>query len=406
MKFTIPFRSKILGVLRELRHILAAAAVLLNGLLIFKALWGMPATLSDLFSVHDLSDVSWFDISGGPWFLLGILLVLNSVGLLYRSRLAWAVSLVILLITLAFTLNFYPDLHGRAGFTAMTLLILLLLKGEFTRSSATAGGIFAVISFIVLLFYASYGSLYFGKGFAPPINDLVTAVYFSIVTMTTVGYGDIIPKTESARLFSVSMIVAGITVFATSLTTVFGPILHRGLSKLVRSREPQMERKNHFIVCGVSVLSASTIIQLRQRGLPLTLVTTKTLDELAQLEQRAGGKLDIVTGDSTDNEILEAAGVRDCRALLAVTDDDAFNAFVVLTAKEMNPDIKTVLVVNDAKNMRKVKQVKADVVLSPQLFGSEILASVLSGEDLDHQKLISMLLTSGHGLFDTTEETA
>ena len=72
----------------------------------------------------------------------------------------------------------------------------------------------------------------------------------------------------------------------------------------------------------------------------------------------------------------------------------------MLTAREMNPDLRTVLVVNDAKNMNKIKQVKADVVLSPQLFGSEILACVLNGETLDHDKLNSMLLTSGHGLFD------
>ena len=160
-----------------------------------------------------------------------------------------------------------------------------------------------------------------------------------------------------------------------------------------------MVRTDHFIICGISALATGTIIQLRQRGLPLTLITTKPPEEVAQLEQRVNGALDVVTGDGTDDSVLHNAGVQHCRAILALSEDDALNAFVVLTAREMNPEIKTVLVVNDAKNIHKVKQVKADVVLSPQLFGSEILASVIVGEDLDHQRLIAMLQTSGHGLF-------
>ena len=277
---------------------------------------------------------------------------------------------------------------------------ILLLGKDFNRSSATAGGIFAIISFSILLFYASYGSLYFGSGFAPEIDSLGTAFYFSIVTMTTVGYGDIIPKTEPARLFTVSMIIAGITVFATSLTTVFGPVIRSGIGKLVKGREPAMSRKDHFIVCGTSILAMGTISQLMQRGFDLTVVTVRPEDEFPQIEQKAGQKLDLISGDSTDNTVLDSAGLTDCRALLALTDDDAANAFIVLTAREMNPGLRTVLVVNDAKNMNKIKQVKADVILSPQLFGSEILACVLSGETLDHEKLTSMLLTSGHGLFD------
>lgn len=382
------------------RHLVAVVAVFSNGLLIFSTIWGMPVSLLKFFQVHHLVDIDWADIADGPWFLLGIFLMLNALGMLFRARIAWAVSVFLLLITLLFTMHFYPLLRTRILFCAVTLIGVLLLGREFHRSSATAGGIFAVISFSILLLYASYGSLYFGSDFAPKIDNLITAFYFSIVTMTTVGYGDIIPKTQSARLFTVSMIVAGITVFATSLTTVFGPVIRSGIGKLVKGREQTMNRKDHFIVCGISVLSMGTISQLLQKGLALTVVTGRPEDEFSQIEQKVGQKLDLISGDSTDNAVLDSAGLMDCRALLALTDDDASNAFIVLTAREMNPDVKTVLVVNDAKNMNKIKQVKADIILSPQLFGSEILACVLTGESLDHEKLTSMLLTSGHGLFD------
>lgn len=386
----------------ECRHTVAAFAVFVNGLMIFKTIWGMPVNLLDLFRVNNLTDIDWADIADGPWFLLGIFLMLNALGMIFRARTAWAVSVFLLLVTLSFTIHFYPLLRSRTVFCAATLIGVLLLGKDFNRSSATAGGIFAIISFSILLFYASYGALYFGTGFSPEIDNLVTAFYFSIVTMTTVGYGDIIPKTEPARLFTVSMIIAGITVFATSLTTVFGPIIRSGIGKLVKGREQAMSRKDHFIVCGTSILAMGTINQLIQRGLDLTVVTIRPEDEFPQIEQKIGKKLDLISGDSTDNAVLSSAGLESCRALLALTDDDAANAFIVLTARELNPEVRTVLVVNDAKNMNKIRQVKADVILSPQLFGSEILACVLNGETLDNEKLTSMLLTSGHGLFDKT----
>ncbi len=259
-------------------------------------------------------------------------------------------------------------------------------------------GIAAFISFAVLLFYSTYGAMYFGDGFKPVIEDLSTAFYFSMVTMTTVGYGDITPQTEAARLFTVSVIVAGITVFATSLTTVFAPIISGGLSRLVRGVKKPMNRKNHFIVCGTSVLASATVWQLIKRGFDVTVITVEDEDKFTQIEQRIGAKLDIVSGDSTDSDVLTDAGVEDCQAVLALTNDDATNAFIVLSVKAISPNIKAVTAVNDAKNIKKVKRVNADVLLAPQLFGSVVLASVLSGEPISNDQLLDMLLHSGEGL--------
>lgn len=340
------------------------------------------------------------DIANGPWFLLGVFLMFNAFGLLYRARISWAVSIVLLLITLVFTWHLFPELTHKLILGIATLISLLLLGKDFDRSSATAGGIFAFISFTVLLFYATYGALYFGADFRPVITDLTTSFYFSIVTMTTVGYGDIVPITEPARLFTVSVIIAGITVFATSVTTVFGPLIRGGLNKLVKGNQEHMNRKDHYIICGTSVLAIATANQLLNRGLNVTILTSEPEDNFPKIQQRAGRKLDILSGDCTDDAVLEMVGIEHCRALLALTDDDAINAFIVLTARNLFPSAKTVLAVNDSKNMHKIKQVNADVVLSPLLFGSEILASVMSGEPLDNDKLVSMLLNSGHGLFD------
>ncbi len=131
----------------------------------------------------------------------------------------------LLLIALIYTLHFYPWLKFSIGFCIFTLVFLLILRKDFSHSSAAAGTIFAFISFTTLLFYSTYGALYLSEGFNPRIESLMTAFYFSIETMSTVGYGDIVPVSESARLFTISVIISGITVFATSMTSIFGPLI-------------------------------------------------------------------------------------------------------------------------------------------------------------------------------------
>ena len=79
---------------------------------------------------------------------------------------------------------------------------------------------------------------------------------------------------------------------------------------------------------------------------------------------------------------------------------------MVLSAKDLSKDVKTVLAVSDSKNLNKIKKVQPDIILSPQLFGSEILARILNGEEIDNNMLVSMLLNSGHGIFsDQDSET-
>lgn len=273
-----------------------------------------------------------------------------------------------------------------------------------SNDPGAAGFTGSTISFTTLLFYSTYGALYLSEGFNPRIESLMTAFYFSIETMSTVGYGDIVPVSESARLFTISVIISGITVFATSMTSIFGPLIRGGFNKLVKGNNHTMHRKDHFIVCGHSILAINTILQLNQRGQNVTVISNLPEDDIKQLEQRLGDNADVIPGDSNDSSVLKKAGIDRCRAILALSDNDADNAFVVLSAKDMSSDVKTVLAVSDSKNLNKIKMVHPDIILSPQLFGSEILARVLNGEEINNDMLVSMLLNSGHGIFSDNDE--
>ncbi|MEO7937604.1 MAG: ion channel, partial [Burkholderiaceae bacterium] len=169
-----------------------------------------------------------------PPLLLGGGMLTMALGLLLRSRIAWTMALLLVGTAAASTL-FSRQAGGVAllAYFAALLAALLIAWREFDRSSVAASTLFALTSVAMLMMYATFGSYYLGADYKPPITDLVTALYYAMVTMSTVGYGDIAPTTPEAKLFTVSIIVLGVAVFATSLTAVIAPMVSRSLLRIV-----------------------------------------------------------------------------------------------------------------------------------------------------------------------------
>ena len=119
---------------------------------------------------------------------------------------------------------------------------LFIAWRQFDRSSVAASTLFAVTSVVMLLIHASFGAYYMGQDFKPAIDDLVAAFYFALVTMSTVGCGDIVPQTPEAKQFAVSIIALGVAVFATSLTAVIAPMVSNSLQRIVSHKGARMKR--------------------------------------------------------------------------------------------------------------------------------------------------------------------
>ena len=216
---------------------------------------------------------------------------------------------------------------GHAGLGIYTLVLILALMAywrRFDRASVTAGSLFALVSVLSLLIYAVFGTLYLGDEFNPPVHDAGTALYFSIVSMSTVGYGDITPHSGAARLFTASIIILGITVFATSVSAIAGPVIGGNLKRLVKGRFSTAMRKNHIIIAGATPLALSVYDGLRRRGDEVTVIVP------AGVPQEYPATADLIEGDPSSVEVLRAAGVTRARYVLALRDDDAENAFIVL----------------------------------------------------------------------------
>ncbi len=314
-----------------------------------------------------------------PPLLIGGGMLIMAGGLLMRSRLAWTVA-TLLAITGGVSLILGAHLQSHLLLTHFGLMVVGLgfAWRQFDRSSVAASTLFAVTSVIMLMMYATFGAYYLGDEFKPAIADLVTAAYYAIVTMSTVGYGDITPQTAQAKLFTISIILLGVAVFATSLTAVIAPMVSNSLLKIVNRKGSRMKRENHFVVIGAGSLAINTARELARRGHPVTRVVRRAPDDVDVRES----ELDLVIGDPSSGEILKEAGAHNAQAVLAMMVDDSENAFVILAVKAMGGKARTVAAVNDSANLNRVKLAHPDVIISPQVLGGELIAMVMSGEEV------------------------
>ncbi|MBV7499686.1 voltage-gated potassium channel protein [Achromobacter sp. ACM05] len=333
-----------------------------------------------------------------PRLVLGVGLQVIALGLILKARIAWAFSLVLLIGIGTFAI--LGD-GGRAGLGIYTLVLVIALVAywrRFDRASVTAGSLFALVSVLSLMIYAVFGTLYLGNEFNPPILDAGTALYFSIVSMSTVGYGDIVPHSGTARLFTASIIILGITVFATSVSAIAGPVIGGNLKRLVKGRFSSAMRKNHIIIAGATPLALSVYQGLRSRNEEVTVVVP------TGMAHDYPAAADLIEGDPSSVDVLHVAGVARARYVLALRDDDAENAFIVLAAKEATgaDGAKTVALVNTSKHLEKIRRVQPDLVFSVQLLGAEMLTRAINGEPMDSQAITDLFFAKPSSNAKTT----
>lgn len=330
------------------------------------------------------------EIRGAPQEAIGALLILIGIGLLWRSRLCWVIAFLLALATVALELTPISTASRPIEiFSVLLLLLLLASRRSFTRVSLATATLFALVSVLFALGYGVLGSYVLGAGFDPKITNFIDAVYFTVITMATVGYGDITPRTADARVFTISLIVLGLAVFATSLPAIVAPLIDKRIMNLLQPRKRKMKRASHVIVVGDGPLAQDAARALAARGLQTTaILSQKPAADADQPE-------DFVVGDGSDTETLRGVHLGEARAVLALSEDDSYNAFVVLAAKELNPNVRTVAAVSDTRNTGRVARTRPDVLLTLPQLGGELLAMALSGEQIKADALISQLLKLG-----------
>jgi len=384
-----------LGLDRWFPHVLLALAIAPLGLLWVDAatreILGVGPFSLELGVLEQRLDAVHMGATGD--LAVGVFAVSMSLGLLLRSRVAWLGSVAAL--TLSLSVRLLAPARGLdmpiALYSASVLVLLIANRRGFSRHSILTSAAFAVVILATFFLWATLGTLRMGRAFAPPVEDFSTALYLAVVTVASVGYGDIVPATPEARLFVVAMITIGIAVGATSISAIIVPLLGGRLRAILQGTEDRMERKDHYVIVGNSPLARNAAVELEKRGQKVTVVLMR------QPEADFYKSRDVVVGDATDLSVLRTAGAPASKAVLALTPDDADNGFVVLGVNELDPNITTVAALNDPGNQFRLKRTQPSLLLSLQVLGGELLATALTGERVDEDLLSRALQLTGSG---------
>jgi voltage-gated potassium channel len=354
-----------------------AAAIMLSGIL--NILSGLKQPFIQLVQVKPLLEIgiSLRLFGSGAQVVLGTLLVLIGIGLLWRLAVAWSFALLMLTITVF--ANLVQDKWQTSLYLPGLLLIaLLVLQRHFNRRVPLANFLYSLISIFVVMAYGTVGSFVFGKGFHPEIHDLVSAFYFTIVTLATVGYGDIVPVTPETRLFVTSFIVVGLGIFAAIIASVIGPAISAELSRIFSPAEDKVEPKDHIILAGEGPIALNTARELAARKISFIQIISPGSEPLLPGQQ-------VVKGSPSEEKVLLAAGAKTARMVIAAREDDGENAFISLVAKDLNPQVRVLALAGSAGAISRLKLAHADLVFAPSAVGGRLLVNLVEGSNISSE---------------------
>lgn len=226
------------------------------------------------------------------------------------------------------------------------------------RKVFTGIALFVVVCVVAVIGYVAYGW---------PLDD---SIYMVIITIFGVGYGEVQPvQSPALRALTIMVIIAG---YGAVIYTVGGFMqmlidgeLNKALGERRMSKDIQRLEK-HTIVCGVGRMGTILARQLREAGRPFVVVDVDTQRLQAAEDQ---GCL-VISGDATDEFVLEQAGIRRASVLATVLSDDAKNVFVTITARELNPDITIIARGENPSTEKKLLGCGANRVVLPTAIGA------------------------------------
>jgi voltage-gated potassium channel len=219
------------------------AVNVLNGLQI-QGLNTAYQVLAHVVPISGLSqEVSLGILGSGVQVLLGGLMLITGVGLFWRLRFAWAFSILLLSITMAVEFFSHRPIYN-VLLPGLALIALIIWRSRFDHLSLVGSYLMSFIGILAVFAYGIFGSFLLGEEFQPAIRDLYTALYFTVVTLSTVG-SNIYPATPEAKVFMVSLILGGISIFTTTIVTTVGPLLSKQIKPILSGRKVRMKTDAH-----------------------------------------------------------------------------------------------------------------------------------------------------------------
>ncbi len=213
--------------------------------------------------------------------------------------------------------------------------------------------------------------------------DFTDASYMTIITVATVGYGEVHVLDPQGRWFTIALILGGMGTLVYGATNLTAFVVEGDLRNLLR--RSQMDKRieklsGHIILCGAGRVGRNIAEEISRMGKDLVVVDTEP-EHLAHLEHLPCAPM-FVVGNATDDRVLDQAGITKASGFIAALATDSDNLYVVLSARHMNPTLRIIARVNEEEVTPKMLRAGANKAICPSHIGGLRMASELVRPDV------------------------
>ena len=258
-----------------------------------------------------------------------------------------------------------------------------------------------IMFFMAIAFGSTIIFIYEGAGVNPNIDNYFDAIYWSVITISTVGFGDISPVTMQGRIATLFLVVGGMGVIAFSTSIVTTALSEKLLVLKEEKVIGEANSLNDFIIiCGFGRMGkvlSNEFDKINQK-----FIVIDQNDDTFKYEDNQ--KLLTIKGDATNSKLLESVGINSGRAstIIAITDNDAVNLSIILTARSLNQNIRIIARANDTEVKNKLILAGAsEVILSNEI--TALVASEYIGQPVAFEAIDDILLNSKDAIMDEIE---
>ncbi|GAA4816407.1 potassium channel protein [Litoribaculum gwangyangense] len=206
--------------------------------------------------------------------------------------------------------------------------------------------------------------------------SLVDAFYMTVITMTTVGFGEVVPLDEKSKIFTIFLILASVVIVGYALSIITEYILSKNDIEELKHKKMQKKidnLKNHVVICGYGrngKQAARKLLAYKKQF--VVIEKNKEMEERLQLDG-----VNYVIGNANEDETLVQAGVNRASCFISALPNDADNLFVVLSARQLNQTINIISRASQESSYEKLKFAGANNVILPDKIGGDHMASLV-----------------------------
>ena len=203
--------------------------------------------------------------------------------------------------------------------------------------------------------------------------SFVNALYMTVITITTVGFGEVVPLDDHSKIFTIFLILTSIIVLGYALSIITEYIMSKSNVEELKQKKMIDNFKNHIIICGYGRNGKQAAIKLQMYKKPFVVIEkNRDMEERLQIDN-----IPYVIGNANDDLILEKAGVDRASSFIAALPNDADNLFVVLSARQINKSINIISRASHETSYAKLKLAGANNVILPDKIGGDHMASLV-----------------------------